>query len=375
LGSLVSRGGQDLALGSPCPGWRQQRGAARGALARAGGRLGPLLWLQGQELGEELRSYGGALLDPFEVFTFHTCSTIARLLFGDLMPPRGELRAFSCCLGELLQVWGRSSVRALDVLPLLRGVPNPSLRELLRLVQNRDNFVEAQIRRHQECPSPPPDTVLGALLGHDPGVQGGPLTPPRLHMALVDLFIGGTETTAAALGWAVAFLLHRPELQVRLRAELAGVEGPLGPGDMGRLPLLQATVSETLRLRPPAPLGLPHCALRHTSLGGFPVAAGTILVPNLLAAQQDPDIWQHPDAFLPERFLSPGAPCRSLLPFGCGARSCPGEGLARAELFVFLGLILREFRLEPGPDGLPGLEGSAGTVLRCPPFRLRMVPC
>lgn len=77
----------------------------------------------------------------------------------------------------------------------------------------------------------------------------------------------------------------------------------------------------------------------------------------------------------PERFLAPGAPSRSLLPFGCGARSCPGEGLARAELFVFLGLILREFRLEPGPEGLPGLRGSPGTVLRCPSFRLRMVPC
>ncbi|XP_064494194.1 steroid 21-hydroxylase isoform X2 [Pseudopipra pipra] len=264
LGSLVSHGGQDLALGGPCPGWRQQRGAARGALARAGTQLGPLLWLQGQELCEELRSHGGAPLDPSEVFTFHTCSTIARLLFGDLVPPPGELRAFSCCLGELLQVWGRSTVRALDLLPPLRALPNPGLRELLRLVQHRDAFVEAQIRRHQECPSPPSDTVLGALLGRDPGVQGAPLSPLRLHMALVDLFIGGTETTAAALGWAVAFLLHRPELQARLRAELRGLQGPPGPGDTGRLPLLQATVSETLRLRPPAPLGLPHCALRHT---------------------------------------------------------------------------------------------------------------
>ncbi|NXO13143.1 CP21A hydroxylase, partial [Oriolus oriolus] len=396
--SLVSQGGRDLALGGPCPGWRQQRGAVRGALARAGGHLGPLLWLQGQELCEELRSHGEAPLDPFEVFTFHTCSTIARLLFGDLVPPPGELRAFSRCLGELLQVWGHSSVRALDLLPPLRALPNPGLRKLLRLVQHRDAFVEAQIRRHQvgspkelggsqggtpqhvsslcqECPSPPPDTVLAALLGRDPKVQGGPLSPPRLHMALVDLFIGGTETTAAALGWAVAFLLHRPELQARLRAELEGAQGPPGPGDTGRLPLLQATVSETLRLRPPAPLALPHCALRHTSLGGLPVVAGTVLVPNLLAAQQDPDIWQHPEAFLPERFLGPGAPSRSLLPFGCGARSCPGEGLARAELFVFLGLILREFRLEPGPGGPPGLRGSPGTVLRCPPFRLRMVPC
>ncbi|XP_054145120.1 steroid 21-hydroxylase-like [Melozone crissalis] len=375
LGSLVSRGGRDLALGDPCPGWRLQRGAVRGALARAGGRLGPLLWLQGRELCEELRSYGEAPLDPFEVFTFHTCSTIARLLFGELVPPPGELRAFSRCLGELLQVWGHSSVRVLDLLPLLRALPNPGLRKLLQLVQHRDMFVETQIQRHQVCPSPPPDSVLGALLGRNPGAREGPLSPPRLHMAVVDLFIGGTETTAAALGWAVAFLLHRPELQARLRAELQGAQGPPGPGDVGRLPLLQATVSETLRLRPPAPLALPHCALRHTSLGGLPVAAGTVLIPNLLAAQQDPDIWQHPEVFLPERFLAPGAPSRSLLPFGCGARSCPGEGLARAELFVFLGLILREFRLEPGPEGLPGLRGSPGTVLRCPSFRLRMVPC
>ncbi|NWT60858.1 CP21A hydroxylase, partial [Erythrocercus mccallii] len=279
LGSLVSQGGQDLALGAPCPAWRQQRGAVRVALARAGGRLGPLLWLQGRELCEELRSHGEAPLDPFEVFTFHTCSTIARLLFGDLVPPPGELRAFSCCLGELLQLWGCSSVRALDLLPLLRALPNPGLRKLLRLVQHRDAFVEAQIQRHQvgrpgelgssqgsgaACPSPPPDTVLGVLLGCDSGARGAALSPARLHMALVDLFIGGTETTAAALGWAVAFLLHRPELQARLRVELEGAQGPPGPGDMGRLPLLQATISETLRLRPPAPLALPHCALRHT---------------------------------------------------------------------------------------------------------------
>ncbi|XP_063276792.1 steroid 21-hydroxylase-like isoform X7 [Prinia subflava] len=201
LGSLVSQGGRDLALGGPCPGWRRQRGAVRRALAQAGGRLGPLLWLQGRELCEELHSHGGVPLDPFEVFTFHTCSTIARLLFGDL------------------------------------AVPNPGLRKLLRLVQRRDTFVEAQIQRHQ--------------------------------------------------------------LQAQLRAELEGAQGPPGPGDMGRLPLLQATVNETLRLRPPAPLALPHCALRHTSLGGLPVVAGTVLVPNLLAAQQDPDIWQHPEVFLP----------------------------------------------------------------------------
>ncbi|XP_074710308.1 steroid 21-hydroxylase-like [Strix uralensis] len=378
-GALVSRGGRDLALGTECPGWRRQRAVTRGALARAGGRLRHLLQRQGGALCAELRSYGGAPLDPFEVFTFYTCGTIGHLLFGDLLSPEAEVRAFTRCVMELLEVWGRASVRALDLLPALRVLPNPGLRQLLRLVERRDAFVETQVRRHEEGPSPPGDTVLGALQGRDPRVRGGPLSPPRLHMALVDLFIGGTETTAAALAWAVAFLLHRPELQERLRAELWRELGPTGTpqaGDTGRLPLLHATVTETLRLRPPAPLALPHCARRHTSIGGVPVPAGSILLPNLLAAQQDPEIWHHPEAFLPERFLEPGAPWRALAPFGCGARSCLGEGLARAELFVFLGRILREFRLEPPRPGLlPGLGVTAGTVLRCPPFRVRLVPC
>ncbi|NXH12187.1 CP21A hydroxylase, partial [Bucco capensis] len=385
LGSLVSRGGQDLALGTPCSGWRLQRGAVRAALARAGGQLRPLLRRQAKTLCAELHSHGGAPMDPFEVFAFHTCSTISSLLFGDLMPPEEEVRSFTRCVMELLEVWGRSSVRTLDLLPMLRVLPNPGLHELLRLVQHRDAFVEAQIRRHEvrgdpgECPSPPGDTVLATLQGKDPNVPGGPLSPPRLHMALVDLFIGGTETTAAALAWAIAFLLHRPELQEQLRAELWRELGPTGTpevGDTGRLPLLQATITETLRLRPPAPLALPHCARRHTSVAGIPVPAGSILIPNLLAAQQDPETWHQPEAFLPERFLAPGAPWRALIPFGCGARSCLGESLARAELFVFLGRILQEFRLEAAEPGLlPCLQVSAGTVLRCQPFRVRMLPC
>lgn len=82
----------------------------------------------------------------------------------------------------------------------------------------------------QACLSPPPDTVLGTLLGRNPGARGGPLSPPRLHMALVDLFIGGTETTAAALGWAVAFLLHRPEVKhMSLCVFHAALAGPVCP--------------------------------------------------------------------------------------------------------------------------------------------------
>ncbi|XP_067169758.1 steroid 21-hydroxylase-like [Apteryx mantelli] len=364
LAGLVSRGGQDLALGDVSPGWRRQRRATRDALVRAQRCLDAILERQAQALCQDFRRYRGAPVDVAEDFAFRTCSTICSLIFGHLMPPEAEVRDFTRCIMELLELWGRASVRVLDLLPPLRVLPNPTLRELLRLVERRDAFVQAQLQRH-EAAGCPPGGVLGELWP-DPGVRGGPLGPDRLHMALVDLFIGGTETTAAALGWAIAFLLHRPEVAAGVRAQLAEEPG-------GRRGLLGATVSETLRLRPPAPLALPHRACTHTSIAGVPVPRNSLLIPNLFAAHHDPDKWHRPEDFLPERFLEEG-PGRALVPFGCGARACLGEGLARAELLVFLGHILRNFRLEPpAPGVLPSLEVTAGTVLRCPPFRVRLI--
>lgn len=40
---------------------------------------------------QDLRSYGGAPVDVFEAFAFHTCSTICLLVFGDLVGTRVSL--------------------------------------------------------------------------------------------------------------------------------------------------------------------------------------------------------------------------------------------------------------------------------------------
>ncbi|XP_065419153.1 steroid 21-hydroxylase isoform X1 [Chrysemys picta bellii] len=204
-----------------------------------------------------------------------------------MMPDAAAIRDIHDCITELVELWGRGAVRALDSLPLLRVFPSGALRRLLRRVRFRDAFVRAQIQRHQEslrpeCARDMVDHMLQLLgerrgAGGDPAAEGG-LTLEHVHMALVDLFIGGTETTAALLTWAVAFLLHHPQVQDGIHAELHRVLGPERPpsyGDRDRLPLLSATISETLRLRPVAPLALPHSTTRDTRAvpgGGRPPA-------------------------------------------------------------------------------------------------------
>ncbi|XP_073182963.1 steroid 21-hydroxylase [Lepidochelys kempii] len=359
VADLISLGGHDLSLGDFTPGWRLQRKVAHSALARAQRlQLDPVLGAQAAALCQVFRSYGGAAVDVAQDFSLQTCRTICAMAFGPMMPDAAATRDIHDCITDLVALWGRGAVRALDALPLLRVFPSGALRRLLRQVQFRDAFVRAQIQRHQ-----------------------GGLTPEHVHMALVDLFIGGTETTAALLTWAVAFLLHHPQVQDGIHAELQRVLGPERPpsyGDRDRLPLLSATISETLRLRPVAPLALPHRTTRDTSLLGFSIPKGTTVIPNLFAAHHDKGTWSHPLEFRPERFLeadNPRLAQRNLLPFSCGARACLGETLARAEIFVFLGHVLREFRLEPpAPGALPSLRGLYGTVVRCPPFRVRVLP-
>ncbi|KAG8127567.1 hypothetical protein E2320_014478 [Naja naja] len=117
----------------------------------------------------------------------------------------------------------------------------------------------------------------------------------HIHMAIVDLLIGGTETTATLLTWAIAFL---EQIHQELTAVIGSHRDPTY-SDQEQLPYLRATLWETLRLRPSAPLALPHMTIRNTSLSGFFIPKGTTVIPNLYGAHHDETKWHHPLEFRP----------------------------------------------------------------------------
>lgn len=67
------------------------------------------------------------------------------------------------------------------------------------------------------------------------------------------------------------------------------------------MPYLAAVIKESLRLHSPVPL-LPREAIKDTKLG-YNVAAGTQVIVCPWAISRDPNIWENPEEFQPERFL------------------------------------------------------------------------
>ncbi|XP_029801409.1 steroid 21-hydroxylase isoform X2 [Suricata suricatta] len=296
------------------------------------------------------------------------------------------VHAFHDCVQDLMKTWEHWSVQILDIVPFLRFFPNPGLWRLKQALEKRDRIVEKQLRQHKDSMvagqwRDMTDYMLQGV-GKPRAEKGhGQLLEGHVHMSVVDLFIGGTETTATTLSWAVAFLLHHPEIQQRLQEELDRELGPGASGsqvpfkDPARLPLLTATIAEVLRLRPVVPLALPHRTTRHSSILGFDIPEGMVVIPNLQGAHLDENVWERPHEFWPDRFLVPGASPR-VLAFGCGARVCLGEPLARLELFVVLARLLHTFTLRPPAGPLPSLQprSHCGVNLTMQPFQVRLQP-
>ncbi|XP_029440589.1 steroid 21-hydroxylase-like isoform X2 [Rhinatrema bivittatum] len=397
-GDLISFGGKDLSLGDYTSTWKIQRRLAHSSLQRSlRTNLEALISQEAQHLCQDFQSYRGTPMDVSEDFSLHTCRIIASLAFGVLFEKKDpKFQAIHKCITDVVQLWGSPFIMALDSFPLLR-LPNAALDSLLRAVERRDSFVTRQLQSHKETFRPPEirditDSMIHFLRERRQQQREGEEEPPaagggdefdeqHVHMAIVDLFIGGTETTASMLTWAVAFLLHHPRVQERIYSEMLEVLGPErlpAYSDRDRLPLLGATISEILRLRPVAPLAVPHATTRDTSLSGYFIPKGTVVIPNLYAANHDETKWTDPTHFRPERFLEaedPKQAHRDVLAFSAGARVCLGESLARMEIFLFLTHLLHRFRfLPPTPGQLPDLGGIFGINLRSKPFQVRFVP-
>ncbi|WP_372621966.1 cytochrome P450 [Falsiroseomonas sp.] len=189
------------------------------------------------------------------------------------------------------------------------------------------------------------------------------------------LFMAGHETTANVLAWALFILSQDARSASRLAEELQRVLGgrPATLDDLPRLAFARAIIEETMRLYPPVPL-LSREAIAEGRIAGRVVRKGSIVLVAPWILHRRPQLWDRPDAFVPDRFL-PGAPRPSrhaYVPFSVGPRLCTGLHLGLAEAVICLATLFQavEMRLEPGLEVMPvaRLTLRPGDAL---PMRLR----
>jgi cytochrome P450 len=206
--------------------------------------------------------------------------------------------------------------------------PRSPWRRFLRARSELDAFIFEEITlRRAEVDGEQREDVLSLLLRarHD---DGSPMSDAELRDELVTVVGAGHETTATALAWAIERLLRCPRALGRLRESIAA----------GRSDYLEATVRETLRVRPVI-IDVARKLTAPTTIGGYQLPAGSFVAPAIASLHNRADFYPQPEEFRPERFLEEKAENYAWIPFGGGVRRCIGAAFAEFEMRI----VLREF--------------------------------
>ena len=198
--------------------------------------------------------------------------------------------------------------------------------------------------------------------------------------SIQNMFGAGYETTATTLKWAIAFLVNYPKYQEDIQRQLDEVVGRRNPSldDLPNLPLVQATIIETLRVGNVGPLLLPHVTITDTTLCGYRVPKDTIVFADTESVHLDAKCWEDPRVYNPCRHIDTDGKLvtnpSNFYPFGAGRRVCAGKALAKVELFLFVSWLFHKFTFVAEKDGHPpSLKGIFSITQFPAPYKIRAI--
>ncbi|SMC59988.1 cytochrome P450 [Kibdelosporangium aridum] len=194
--------------------------------------------------------------------------------------------------------------------------------------------------------------LMSMLLARDE--DGGALSEEEISNQVVTLFLGGVETVASTLGWALCVLALHPEIQDRLHAEVDAIGPSPTLEDLAKMPYAKGIISESLRMYPPGWL-LTRMTTKDSMLGGVHIPAGSTVIYSPFLLGNRSDLFDDPDRFDPDRHAK--RPVKgSFVPFGEGPRKCIGDTFTMVEAPLVLALIAAKWRVEPAGTRIRPLE-------------------
>ena len=336
------------------PDWQRQRRILAPGFApkRIAGYMKLMASAAADSVSEELPTEQGssAVVDVDFLTTRITMDVMLRTLFSHATTHAEAMR-----ISLAIRALSKQSMREVFwafVPP--QWLPYPGRAAKLAHIQTINALIKDHIAARISAPNARDEVeqdVLDMLLAardDSPNSTGAKLSEQEIQDNCFVLFGAGFDTSSSALTWWIGMMATHPEIVSQLRGEIASARAGAGTLEtIARLPFLNATIKEVLRLYSPSTALFTRVALRDVVIADTTVAKGTLVVVPIWNLHHDPRSFAEPDVFRPERFM-PGAPTfprGAYLPFGAGPHFCLGQTFAMTEMALIAAHIIENFDL------------------------------
>ncbi|KAF7596508.1 hypothetical protein BBP40_001380 [Aspergillus hancockii] len=215
----------------------------------------------------------------------------------------------------------------------------------------------------------PQDVMSWIIKAQQEGDRSAPPTESAIREDVRTLISAGSDTVAIAFTNFLYFMAKHPQLYKKLQ-NLLSTTFPSGSqtwtySKAKQIPYIDHLIHETLRLRPPVPMGFP----RQTPPEGLQIdevhIPGDVIV-NVptWAIQRDERHFESAAEFIPERWESVSPESAAYLPFQRGAFTCAGKALAMMQMRMLISCVALRYDVgfAPGEDGVAFWEGARETL-------------
>ncbi|KAI0132767.1 cytochrome P450 61 [Xylariales sp. AK1849] len=185
-------------------------------------------------------------------------------------------------------------------------------------------------------------------------------TDMEISQTLFSFLFASQDATSSAATNMFQIMANRPEVLDRVREENyrvrnGDINAAVSLDELESMTYTRAVVRELLRWRPPV-LMVPYKVKKPFPITDtYTVPKGAMVIPTTYLALRDPEVYENPDEFDPERYYSGDAEekgSKNFLVFGVGPHHCLGQVYAQLNLALCLGKasLLLDWKHHPTPD-------------------------
>ncbi|WCJ37132.1 cytochrome P450 family 71 subfamily B polypeptide 2 [Euphorbia peplus] len=302
----------------------------------------------------------GSAINFSKMITSLTYCITSRAAYGKIW--EGEDQVIPCI--EQIMIETGKGISIADAYPSIKWLERLNGNRIEKIQNQIDQIIQKILNQHRSdrtanITKDHREDLVDILLNlQEKGDLQFPITDITIKALIMDIFLAGVDTSATTVEWTMSELMKNPKVMEKAQAEIRlkyNARGKVDEADLYELKYLSLVIKESLRLHPVVPLLVPRECTKSCVIDGYDIPVKSRIMVNAWAMGRDPNYWDDPEEFKPERFVDSSIDFRGnnfeYLPFGAGRRSCPGMLFGLANVNLPLARLLYHFDWKL-PDGI-----------------------